>query len=478
MRLAWKVFLSTSLVMVVLVGIAAWSLRAVNEFVHVNATIIGRSVPALRLESSLRETMLSLLRLESRWTVLRDPGYGALWNERADRTGEDLERLGALLTTADEVRWFRKSRDSFTAYRGLVRAEHDVGPDRRPVTGIPGSRLAAGRTDLALGRLTDATHAAFRQSHDAARTLEERTWSVVLIALPAAVLAGLLGAGLVALGMARSLRQLSTAASEIAAGTFPEPVPVSGSDEIGQLGTAFNRMAHELGELDRMKEEFFAHISHELRTPLTAVREATNLLRDGIPGPLAPKQARLVDIIRASSERVLGLVNQILELSRLQAGLLAYDRRWVDLDKVVGRALEELRPEAEAHGLALERNGSPPAGGVIGDEQRLLQVVVNLVSNAIKFTPAGGSVCVRTAERGGEVEIVVEDTGVGISPEALPRVFDRYWQPVGARGGSGLGLAIVKSIVLAHGGTVHAESSPGAGTRFSVRLPRRGEAAA
>ena len=89
MRLAWKVFLSTSLVMVVLVGIAAWSLRAVNKFVHVNATIIGRSVPALRLETSLRESMLSLLRLESRWAVLRDPGYAALWNERADRFVDD-----------------------------------------------------------------------------------------------------------------------------------------------------------------------------------------------------------------------------------------------------------------------------------------------------------------------------------------------------------------------------------------------------
>ena len=475
MRLAWKVFLSTSLVMVVLVGIAAWSVRAVKQFVHVNATIIGRSVPALRLETSLRESMLSLLRLESRWSVLRDPGYGALWNERADRAERDLERLAFLLSTPEEARYLRKARAEFALYRGLVAGEHDAGG--RPTAVAPSSRPAATRTDVVLGRLTDATYSALDRSHEEARTLEHRTWSVVFTALPAAVLSGLLGAALVALGMARSLRRLSAAASEIAHGAFSNRVPVTGADEIAQVATAFNRMAQELGEVDRMKEEFFAHISHELRTPLTAVREATNLLRDGIPGPLSAKQARLVEIIRASSERVLRLVNQILELSRLQAGLLAYDRRWVDLDKVVGRALEELRPEAEAHGLALERNGSPPAGGVIGDEERLLQVVVNLVSNAIKFTPPGGSVRVDTTQRGDEVEIVVEDTGVGIPPDALPRVFDRYWQPPGARGGSGLGLAIVKSIVLAHGGAVQAESNPGAGTRFSVRLPRRGAAA-
>src|ERR1051326_6657340 len=140
MPLAWKVFLSTSLVMVVLVGIAAWSLRAVNVFVHVNATIIKRSVPALRLETSLRESMLSLLRLESRWAVLKDPGYAALWNERADRAEQDLERLASLLTTAEEAKYLRKSRTSFGVYRGLVLAEHDVGPDPRPARAGPGGR--------------------------------------------------------------------------------------------------------------------------------------------------------------------------------------------------------------------------------------------------------------------------------------------------------------------------------------------------
>ena len=167
-------------------------------------------------------------------------------------------------------------------------------------------------------------------------------------------------------------------------------------------------------------------------------------------------------------------MNRILELTRLQAGLLPYERRWVDLDKVVTRAVDELRPQAEARGLALERNGTRPAGGVQGDEERLLQVLVNLVGNAIKYTPPGGRVGVHTHDLGDDVEVTIEDTGVGIAPDALPRVFDRYWQASGTRGGSGLGLAIVKSIVEAHGGSVHAESTPGTGSRFTIRLPRRG----
>jgi len=250
------------------------------------------------------------------------------------------------------------------------------------------------------------------------------------------------------------------------------PVGVEGRDEIGHLAQAFNRMVERLREADRMKEEFFSHISHELRTPLTSVREAATLLRDEVPGVLAPKQARLVEIIAASTDRVLRLVNEILELSRLRAGLLAIDRRNVDVGNLVHRALEQVRPQAEARGLRMESNGAIDGARVLGDEERLLQVLVNLLGNAIKFTPPGGAVRLGVTAGTDRVEVAVEDTGVGIPPEALPRVFERYWQARGTRAGTGLGLAIVKSIVEMHGGRVQAHSSEGKGSRFVVQLPR------
>jgi two-component system sensor histidine kinase GlrK len=475
MRLAWRVFLSTSLVMLVLIGIAAWSLRAVNLVVHVNNGIVERTVPALRLETSLREALLALVRLETRGGVFRDPRYAELWTARANHAQETLAALSALLTSPDEVRYYRKSTTTLAAYRALALGES--ARQEGPTIHARRMRLAAARSEQALLRLTDATSAALERSQADTRHLELRTWNAVATALPLAIVAGLAGAAAVALGMARSLRRLSAAAGDVGRGTFSHPVAVGGKDEIGQLATAFNRMVEQLGALERMKEEFFAHISHELRTPLTAVREATSLLRDEVPGPLTPKQTRLVEIVRASTERVLGLVNQILELSRLQAGLLALDRRWVDVDAIVRRALDELRPQAEARGLSLELDGVGPAGGVQGDEERLVQVLVNLVANAIRFTPTGGTVRVETAPSSDVIEIAVADTGVGIAPEALPHVFDRYWQANGARGGFGLGLAIVKSIVQSHGGSIRADSTPGSGSRFTVRLPRHGAAA-
>src|SRR4029453_3554441 len=224
-----------------------------------------------------------------------------------------------------------------------------------------------------------------------------------------------------------------------------EPIPIGGHDELGVLAGAFNAMASRLRQLDEMKEEFFAIFSHELRSPLTSVREAAHLLADGVPGPLTAKQARLVEIIGRSSDRLLRLVNQILDVSRLSAGLLPIGRALVDLERVVARAADELRPQAEEAGITLQRERVGTKFGVTGDEERLGQVGVNLIANAVRFTPPRG----RGLPRAG---------GAG---------------PAG-RGGTGLGLGIVRALVVAHGGRVTVESHEGKGSRFTVLLPRDG----
>src|SRR5690242_3082021 len=174
MRLAWRVFLSTSLVMLVVIGIAAWSLRAVNGFVHTNAIIVERTVPALRLETSLRETLVALVRLEGRWGVLGDPRYAARWETRADRARRELEALPALLTHPEELRYHRKSTTSFATYRLLVLGR-PTAKSAPPTVGERRTRLVAARTQLALERLTDATADALERSRHEAHGLERRT---------------------------------------------------------------------------------------------------------------------------------------------------------------------------------------------------------------------------------------------------------------------------------------------------------------
>jgi signal transduction histidine kinase len=244
---------------------------------------------------------------------------------------------------------------------------------------------------------------------------------------------------------------------------------------VADLARSFNAMALRLRQLDELKESFLATVSHELRSPLTSMREAAHLLRDNVPGELNPKQARLVAIIGQSADRLLRLVNQILDLSRLRAGMLPIERLPVDLDRVVGRALDELRPQAEDSGIVIERDRVGAAGAftVMGDEDRLVQVVVNLVANALRFTPRTGRITTRLLDAGEEVELQVEDTGVGIPAATLPHIFDWYRQADQSKGGTGLGLGIVRGIVEAHGGRVTVESSEGKGSRFTVLLPRR-----
>jgi signal transduction histidine kinase len=294
----------------------------------------------------------------------------------------------------------------------------------------------------------------------------------VLVAFGAAIGLALLGSGLIAHRLTQSLGTLSAATAAVASGSFEERIAVDSKDEVGQLARSFNTMARELQRMEETKEEFFASVSHELRSPLTSIREGAHLLREKVSGPLNDRQRRLVEIIAAGSDRLLGLVNQILEVSRLRAGVLPIQRARLDLDTVITRAVDELKPTADHTGVALERERQGEDFWLIGDEDRLLQIVVNLVSNAIRFTRQGGHVIVRLVSTGPELEIQVEDTGIGIPSGELPYVFEPYRQAHADRGGTGLGLAIVRGVAQAHGGRVTVESQEGKGSRFTVLLPR------
>jgi signal transduction histidine kinase len=234
---------------------------------------------------------------------------------------------------------------------------------------------------------------------------------------------------------------------------------------------AFNGMAAQLGEIDRLKDEFFTGISHDLRTPLAAIGWSADLLQGGSAGPLTPKQQRLVETIQSSSQRLLALVGQILELGRLRAGQLQLDLRPTDLRRAIGRALDEVRPLAEHGQLRLDAAMPVDLPPVSADAERVQQIVVNLLANAVRFTPPGGRVSVSAVRETTEVAVQVADTGVGIPADLVSKIFDPYEQAHRGRGGSGVGLTVVRGLVEAHGGRVWAESEEGRGSRFTFTLP-------
>ena len=476
MRLASKIFLTSALVIVVLAGVAALSLRAVDRLASANREIVTRTVPALRLTAAAREAIEPLLRLEAHAVTLGDPYYTTAWTERAAQVADDLERLAEYAQTSWEKLYLREANAAFDGYRRVVAQERALAQmgDHRGAIRLADidARVFAERVEERLGALTSATHTRVLSMEADTARVEGRMWTWVLVALGAAVALALVGAAFLAHRMTRSLNALSAAAAGVAAGKFRGPITIKSRDEIGWLARSFNSMIGQLRRVEETRREFFATVSHELRSPLTSIRGAAELLREGVPGPLNEKQRRLADIVSVSSGRLLRMVNQILEMSRLQAGLVELERSPLDLGELVDRAVEELHPLASEASVTLECERIGASFEYCGDLERLHQVIVNLGANAIRFTQPGGRVVTRVIDAGPEFELQVEDTGVGIPADALPHIFEAYRQAHRERGGTGLGLAIVRGITEAHGGRVTVESREGKGSRFTVLLPR------
>jgi signal transduction histidine kinase len=231
-------------------------------------------------------------------------------------------------------------------------------------------------------------------------------------------------------------------------------------------------------EASRLKSAFLANMSHELRTPLTAVIGFAQLMHEGRAGPLTTEQGQLLADILAASRHLLRLIDDVLDLSKVEAGKLDFRPEPVDPAALVGEVRDSLRTLAGARRIPIAVEIAPDLDPVVADPGRLKQVLYNYLSNALKFTPEGGRVTVRVGPAGPEIfSIEVEDTGVGVAPEDLDRLFVEFQQLDAATGrvqpGTGLGLALVRRLVEAQGGEVGVRSTPGQGSVFFAVLPRR-----
>jgi two-component system sensor histidine kinase GlrK len=216
-------------------------------------------------------------------------------------------------------------------------------------------------------------------------------------------------------------------------------------------------------------------MSHELRTPLTSIKEGTGLLLDGVGGDTTEKQRKLLSILAEESNRLISVVNSLLDLSKMEAGMMAYDFEITHVEPLIKRAIAEITPLVEAKGIRLENEMDGSLPPLRMDPERILQVLRNLLGNAVKFTPKGGSVRVAAKPADGKLAISVKDSGPGIPAESLSSIFEKFnqgsRQAPHARQGTGLGLAIANSIISSHGGKIWAESELGQGSTFIFVLP-------
>jgi two-component system sensor histidine kinase GlrK len=461
-RLSHQLALAVAALLLVVGSLVGWNLIVTRQLTEAHRSLVDSGIPAVRLEVGLLESIAALRRVEGRYAILKDPAFLTLFQDRLRATAGDLDRLEGLLTTPAERDLLREARTFLAEYRQLV--------VRGALPPAASDHPAMGLEDV-LGRLYQASGAELRRRQADLEALAGRTGILGAAALGAALLIGLGLGAFVVLRVARPLHRLRVATRAVADREFSEPLSLSGPSEIRELTQAFNRMAERLGEIDRLKDEFFTGVSHDLRTPLAAIRWSADLLQTGSLGPLTSKQKRLTETIQSSSRRLLTLVTQIVELGRFRAGRLELELRPTDVRGVISQAVEEVRPLAERGELRLDVAFPPHLPAIPADAARLHQIVANLLANAVRFTPPGGRVSVGATLEPDGVTVRVADTGVGIPADLVAKIFDPYEQAHRGRGGSGVGLTVVRRLVEAHGGRVWVESEEGRGSCFTFTLP-------
>jgi len=431
----------------------------------------------MEYSNQLTDALLSEVRNDRKYVVLKNEElYGSHLQAKKEF---DLLLNEAFTKAASE-----KMKDFFYTldvqhknYNRLVTEEREMIRDAKP---YPAEQLAEEKkkiSDDIIDQLKNIRQTSeknvlakvvnLRESGDEARNI---AITISVIALST----GLLIAFFITRSIKIPLDVMRAKTVEISQGNFCGDLEIKSPPVIGELATAINTMCNKLQEVDDIKSDFFSHMSHELRTPLTSIKEGTSMLLDGLGGEVTEKQQRILSIIGQESNRMIDLVNPLLDLSKMEAGMLKYQFSQTDLAVLVKKTLDSLAPLSEAKNITVANEIDTPQV-VEADQERMLQVFHNIIGNAIKFTPDKGNIRLEAETKENLIEIRIHDTGIGIKEEDLERIFLKFQQITSTKGqkinGTGLGLATVKQIILAHGGEVWATSRAGMGSTFHIALP-------
>jgi two-component system, NtrC family, sensor histidine kinase GlrK len=458
-------------------GVSAYVIFQLYRFDGLTKSILTVDSRLLEYEKSLADLLLSQSRYEQKFTITKD---NALFTEFL-RLKQDFEAqiAGAFAVADARAKTLLTDIEAdYQRYEKLVAEEAELLRRRREYAQGKFKEEKDSLIDAMLGSLeqlrADQQQAAYEKVEQLAQAAD-RARQIALFVTAACLVAIVLLSWVITRSVTRPIAVLKSRTREIAAGRFEGCPEVGSPPEIAELAAAFNVMCERLKELDRMKSDFYASMSHELRTPLTSIKEGTGLLLDGVGGETTEKQRKLLAILAEESNRLIGVVNSLLDLSKIEAGMMSYRFEPASVDPLIRQAIAEITPLAEAKQIRLESALDARLPTARLDRERILQVLRNLVGNAVKFTPKGGYVRVAARPVNGNLEVSVKDSGPGIPAESLTTIFDKFRQGTHNAGptrqGTGLGLAIAKNIIASHGGKIWAESELGQGSTFIFLLP-------
>jgi signal transduction histidine kinase len=321
----------------------------------------------------------------------------------------------------------------------------------------------------------DAVKLAIKEQVRSAAEIGYKAQRISLFAGATSLLLSLIVAAVIVRAINDPLRRLTQGTRAIAKGQFWHRLPTHGSDEFTELARHFNVMTEKLGELDQMKKDFVSHVSHDLKAPLASIRQIMHLLLQGIPGALNDQQTSLIQLSYNSAERLAAMVGNLLDVSRMEAGTMEYQMSRHELTPMIKGALDEFEVQAREKGIRVQLEQNQPSIFVKCDRERIVQVIGNLLDNALKFSPNNSEIVMRVGQRKpGEVMISVSDSGPGVPDAHKNRIFHKFHQVKHGKKiagqGVGLGLAICDTIVRAHQGEIWVEDNPNGGSVFSFVL--------
>jgi two-component system sensor histidine kinase GlrK len=466
-------------IFVLAMAVSIYAIAQLRQLENITHSILKVDNRLIDYEQKLSDILLSMMRYEKKFVILKDKGLYKQFLLAQGDFDRHLKEIMTIAGTDQALNLLIRVEQHYERYKSLFEEEVKYLLSGKTYDSDSYKREKEYAVNIIMEDLQKIGAYSQQSTYHKVKKLSKAETNASRVAIViglTSLIFGIIISIFITINITRPLSVMKKRTREIAGGHFKEDLKLSSPPEIKELAQAFNIMCARLKEIDKMKSDFYSLMSHELRTPLTTIKEGTNLFLDEFKeGGTSEKQKRILAIINEECIRLINLVNSLLDHSKLEAGMMVYNFTNTDLATLINRVTREMEPLAETKKIKIGIENSNGLPFVKVDIDRILQVLRNLIGNALKFTPNDGNVriIVQPVEQG--IEVSVADTGEGIPEENLATIFDKYHQAVLSSSnkikGTGLGLSIVKHIINAHGGKVWVESTSGQGSTFAFVLP-------
>jgi two-component system sensor histidine kinase GlrK len=473
-----RLIMGVLFIFTLVIGMSMYAIVQMDRINEVTQSVLTINNRMIDSASRLSDIIFSQVRYERKFIISKDEVF---FNEFL-RLKSDFDRyLEEMISIADSTQTrtpLNNIRDSYQNFQSLVQKEWkylNAGNSYSRQWFNQEKEKATKSIIVELGKLETATR---QNTTDKIKGLHEigiKLRRTAIVMTGAFLIFGIVVSLLINRSITHPLSLLEKKTKDIGKGIFKEDLKLSSPPELAELADAFNLMCNKLKGLDKMKSDFFSSIAHELRNPLSTIRMGAGLLREGAEGPVTEGQKNLLAVLEKESNRLIGMLNSLLDLSKMEAGMMSFNLEPKNIRPLIDQAVEEISPLVEAKRIHLEVMATEGLPIIKIDSERILQALRNIIGNAVKFTPEAGQVRISIRPIDHHVEVSVADTGPGIPKGNLITIFEKFQQATTGGSspiqGTGLGLAIAKQIITRHGGKIWAESRLGQGSTFIFVLP-------